>query len=326
VSPRLRSAVAVLALAAGFLAAPACRWYNLERKLDPANSDFLSKVRYIISSQERHAFLELPDPEKPRFIEDFWKRRNPDPTSGENAFKIEYFKRLEHATKIFPGEGIPGWMTDRGRIWILFGPPTDRNIQSLRDAANRCQEVWYYGEFPVVFIDASCTGTFRLESYDLSSLRDINLMYMHDLNQALGDAEKGSAQESAAVKMLDFEADLRIQVRRPDRIEAVVGVEMPYESIWFKAQGTTMVTTIEAALELRDARQASVWESKTRHEIRVQDAEINRMTGKKHRLELPIVVEGAERVGRLGLGKDVLVITLTNATGNEFLKKTLDFK
>jgi hypothetical protein len=157
-------------------------------------------------------------------------------------------------------------------------------------------------------------------------MREFNLMYLQDLNQAQGDAQKAFTEEATRVKTLDFDADLKVQVRAPDRIEAVLGVEMPYERIWFKAEGTTMATTLEAALELQDALKMLVWESKTLHEIRLQDTEINRMTGKKYRLELPILIEGADKVSRLGRGKDVLVITLTNATGKEFLKKTIDFK
>jgi GWxTD domain-containing protein len=325
-SPRHRG-IAVLALAACVLAGAACRWYNLERKLDPANADFLTKVGYIITSGERRAFLLSPDAEKPKFIEEFWARRNPDPSSGENAFKAEYLKRIEQARRMFPGEGIPGWMTDRGRILVLFGPPTDRDIRSFGDAANRCQEVWYYGDFPVIFIDASCTGTFRLATMDFSSLREINLMYMHDLNFALDEMAKPAARPpEAAAKTLEFDADLAIRLRTPDRIEAVLGVEIAYERIWFKAEGTMMTTTIEAALELRDAKQALVWESRVQHEIRLRDTEVSRMTGTKYRWEIPIVVEGAERVGRLGRGRDALAITLTNATGKESSKKALDFK
>lgn len=324
-SLRLRFAAA-LVLAAGLSASAACHYYNLERKLTPADADFISKVRYIISGRERRAFLELPDSEKPKFIEDFWQRRNPDPSSGENAFKVEYFKRIDQANRMFMGEGIPGWLTDRGRILILFGPPMDRIIQPTRDDGNPCREVWYYGNFPVVFIDASCTGTYRLASTDFSSLRDINLMYMHDLNQAQDDAEKPLTQEKIVVKMLDFDADLKIRVRAPDRIEALLGIEMPYERIWFKADGTTMATTLEVVLEIRDAGQAPVWEFKTLREIRLQDTDLNRLTGKTYRLELPILVEGADKVGRLGRGRDILVIILTNSTGKEIYKKTMDFK
>jgi GWxTD domain-containing protein len=118
---------------AGLLAAVAlsvsCKLYNLERKLDPEYADFISKVRYIITGDERRIFLELPDSEKPKFIEEFWQRRNPDPTAKENAFQIEYFNRIERANKFFMGEGTPGWLTDRGRIYILFGPPRDRITQ-----------------------------------------------------------------------------------------------------------------------------------------------------------------------------------------------------
>ena len=80
------------ALLAGLAVMTACRLYNLERKLNPADADFLNKVRYIITSEERRTFLELPDSEKAQFIEDFWKRRDPDPTTEENEFKMEYFK------------------------------------------------------------------------------------------------------------------------------------------------------------------------------------------------------------------------------------------
>jgi GWxTD domain-containing protein len=321
--PRFGAAVALVLVA---LAGAGCRWYNLERRLDPVNADFLAKVGYIISSAERHAFLLSPDAEKPKFIEEFWARRNPDPSSGENTFKTEYLKRIEQARRMFPGEGIPGWMTDRGRILVLFGPPMDRDIRSLPDTSNRCQEVWYYGDFPVIFIDASCAGTFRLVTMDFSSLRDINLMYMHDLNYALNEAAKPAARPpEAAPNALVFDADLVIRLRAPDRIEALVGVEMAYERIWFKADGTTMVTTLEAALELRDAAGGQAWESRTLHEIRVRDTELGGLTGTKYRLDIPIVVEGAERVGRLGPGA-VLVLTLTNATGKESLKKSLDFK
>jgi len=326
--PRLGAAVA-LVLAAGVLAGPACRWYNLERRLDAANADFLAKVGYIISSAERHAFLELPDPEKPKFIADFWERRNPDPSAKENAFKVEYFKRIAEADRLFPSEGRPGWATDRGRFFVLFGPPTQRDAQTMSGVGGRGQEIWYYGDFPVIFVDDTATGTYRLASSDFGSLRDISLMYMHDLNFALDDASKPAARPTAAPgqSALEFEAALTIGRRAPDRIEARVAAEMAFERIWLKADGKTkaMATTFEAVLELRDAAGAAVWESRTLHEIRVRDTELGGLKGTKYRLEIPVVVEGAERVGRLGPGA-VLVVTLTNDTGKESAKKALDFK
>jgi GWxTD domain-containing protein len=321
--PRLREAAGLI-LACGVLAGAACRWYILERKLDPANADFLAKVGYIISSAERHAFLALPDAEKPKFIEDFWARRNPDPSSGENAFKIEYFKRIAEANRLFPSEGRPGWTTDRGRFLILFGPPMQRDVQPM-NAGGRGQEIWYYGDFPVIFIDNTGAGTYQLASSDFGSLREISLMYMHDLNQALNDAQKIRPGEKTAARELEGEAALTIGVRTPDRIEARVAAEIPYESIWMKAEGSSMITTLEAVLELRDSAGAQVSESRTFYEIRVRDTELGSLAGMKYRLEIPLVVEGAERVGRLGSGA-VLALTLTNTTGRESMKKILDFK
>ena len=132
-----------------------CRLYKLEHKLDPENAEFLSKVRYIINKKERKIFLELPNSEKEKFKEEFWERRDPDPETEENEFKMEYFNRIEKADELFKGEGKQGWLTDRGRIYILFGPPMDRIIFPMGgDPDSRWREIWYHGDFPVVFVDS----------------------------------------------------------------------------------------------------------------------------------------------------------------------------
>lgn len=311
-----------LALALSF--ASACRLYNLERRLDPANADFLSKVRYIISAGERKIFLELPDAEKPAFIEEFWKRRNPDPSLAANEFKAEYFRRLQTANRLFPSEGMPGWLTDRGRIYILFGPPMERIMSPSRGlAGDRCEEVWYYGDFPVVFNDEACSGSYKLVTSDLSSLLDINLMYMHELNRALVDAETPSPN---GTRMFDFDAVLRIDVRSAARIEGAVTIEIPYERIRFESQGETMGTGLAVLLELRDAKGGIVWQMEKKDDIRFAASELGvKLTG-KHRIDVPWVIEDAERIGRLGRGRDILNVSLISATGHETLKKAIEFK
>jgi len=324
-SPRRRAAAA-LAVVATVLSGGACRWYALERRLDPANADFLSKVRYIISGEERRAFLLCPDPDKPGYIEEFWARRNPDPSSPVNAFKAEYFRRIEEADRLFPSEGRPGWLTDRGRILILLGPPMQRDVHPMSGGGGRGQEVWYYGEYPVLFVDDSGTGTYRLASSDPSELRDINLMNLHELNRAEDEASRPAPRPGAvAGTTLEFDAALNIGARALDRIEARVTVEIPYDRIWLKADGSTMATTFEAVLELRDAAGTTVWASRTLHEISVRDAELAGRMGTMHRIEIPVEVAGADRAGRLGPGA-VLDVRLTNLTGKESLKRTLDFK
>ncbi|HET8636052.1 MAG TPA: GWxTD domain-containing protein, partial [Acidobacteriaceae bacterium] len=82
-------------------------------------------VRWIITDQERKAFLSLSnDEERDAFIEQFWRRRNPDPDSPENTYREEHYRRIAYADEHFAA-GKPGQFTDRGMIYIKFGPPDD---------------------------------------------------------------------------------------------------------------------------------------------------------------------------------------------------------
>ena len=80
-------------------------------------------VAYIISDEETKAFKSLSnDEERDAFIEQFWLRRNPTPDSPENEFREEHYRRIAYANEHFAA-GKPGWKTDRGRIYIMWGPP-----------------------------------------------------------------------------------------------------------------------------------------------------------------------------------------------------------
>lgn len=80
-------------------------------------------VAYIISDDERKAFKNLSnDEERDAFIEQFWLRRNPNPDSPDNEFREEHYRRIAYANEHFAA-GKPGWKTDRGRIYISWGPP-----------------------------------------------------------------------------------------------------------------------------------------------------------------------------------------------------------
>jgi GWxTD domain-containing protein len=79
-------------------------------------------VRWIITDEERSAFMQLSnDEERDQFIEAFWQRRDPTPDTEENEFKEEHYRRIAYANEHFAA-GIPGWKTDRGRTYIVFGP------------------------------------------------------------------------------------------------------------------------------------------------------------------------------------------------------------
>jgi len=80
------------------------------------------EVPYIITDDEKKAFLSLSnDEERDAFIESFWLRRNPNPDSPENEYREEHYRRIAYANEHFAA-GKPGWKTDRGHIYIAFGP------------------------------------------------------------------------------------------------------------------------------------------------------------------------------------------------------------
>src|SRR5580704_4049187 len=79
-------------------------------------------VAWIITDEERAAFKQLSnDEERDNFIEAFWQRRDPTPDTEENEYKEEHYRRIAYTNEHFAA-GIPGWKTDRGRIYIMYGP------------------------------------------------------------------------------------------------------------------------------------------------------------------------------------------------------------
>jgi GWxTD domain-containing protein len=98
----------------------------IQKEMESPYKRWLSEeVPYIITDEERAAFKKLStDDEREQFIEQFWERRNPNPGSPENEFKEEYYRRIAYANEHY-ASGIPGWKTDRGRIYITWGPPDE---------------------------------------------------------------------------------------------------------------------------------------------------------------------------------------------------------
>lgn len=96
----------------------------LRNELSPEDKKWLDEdVRWIITDEERQAFKNLSnEEEREAFIEQFWLRRNPNPDSPENEFREQHYMRIAYANEHFAA-GKPGWLTDRGHIYIAFGKP-----------------------------------------------------------------------------------------------------------------------------------------------------------------------------------------------------------
>ena len=138
-------------------------------------------VAYIISDDERKLFLKLQtNEEREQYIEAFWQRRNPDQDSPDNAFKEEHYRRIAYANEHFSA-GTEGWRTDRGRMYIMWGPPTSKESHTQGESYERpleegggdtktfAWEKWNYNyveglgqNVDLEFVDPSGTNEFHL--------------------------------------------------------------------------------------------------------------------------------------------------------------------
>ncbi len=100
------------------------RLRSFKKEVSKSYQNWLDQdVRYIITPEEEQAFKLLStDEERDAFIEQFWLRRDPTPDTEENEFREEHYRRIQYANEHYAA-GIPGWKTDRGRMYIVWGPP-----------------------------------------------------------------------------------------------------------------------------------------------------------------------------------------------------------
>jgi len=304
----------LLVLAAVLAAAGACRLQNIERGLPPEDAEWLSRVRYLITPGERKIFLELPAAERPAAKEEFWARRDTNPETEENEFRTQYYDRMKTADNLFRGEGRPGWSTDRGRIFILFGPPTERLTYPMESRGN-CREVWYYGAFPVVFIDEHCAGNFVMMA--------INLQHLQELNKAQEESRKSGAPAPSR-EVFDFDVALLKAASTAETFEGRIAVDVPFENIWFDARGDRLVAAFDLRLELHDPEARLLWESRQTFDLDLSEAELAEKRGRTYRMDVPLVLTGDRRPDP-GWKVRLHVVLKTNAEGREF-KKTLEFR
>jgi GWxTD domain-containing protein len=134
----------------------------------------LEDVRYIITDEERADFKKLTtDRQRDQFITDFWDKRNPNPGSAENAFKERHYQRLAYANQHYAA-AIPGWKSDRGRLYIMYGPPD--SVDS-KPRLSPPEEVWHYNMIDGIgadvvfnFVDRCSCGEYALSKGNVDSV------------------------------------------------------------------------------------------------------------------------------------------------------------
>jgi GWxTD domain-containing protein len=165
---------------------PGAALAGLDERLERLPEDYRKWLEqeavYIISPRERDAFLDLQAVEEWKaFITAFWRRRDPDPLTPANEFKEEHLRRIEHVNRYFGRESpVPGWMTDRGKMYIILGEPDDR--EAFPGAPGLYPvEVWFYqadrerGLLPLnlLFFQEHNAGPYRLFNHALDRPEDL---------------------------------------------------------------------------------------------------------------------------------------------------------
>jgi len=222
---------------------------NFKKEVSESYKKWLDEdVRWIITDEERAAFKQLSnDEERDQFIEAFWQRRDPTPDTVENEFKEEHYRRIAYANEHFPA-GIPGWKTDRGRIYIVYGPPDEIDSHPSGGTYDRPMEEgggttstypfedWRYRyiegigqEVIIEFVDTCMCGDYhmtidRSEKDALLNVPGAGLTFY----EQMGMADKASRFNTGGIERLGlgpYSQDL--QTKEFDRLEQFAKLQAP---------------------------------------------------------------------------------------------------
>jgi GWxTD domain-containing protein len=122
---------------------------------------YYDQIKYIASEEEKKLFRQLSPRGKQQFLLEFWRSRDPDPETSENEFMLEYFRRFAFCEKEFAG----GINSDRGRVYITYGPPLEVVREFSKLEFTKPVEVWTYalnGKVEFVFVDRRRDGRYSL--------------------------------------------------------------------------------------------------------------------------------------------------------------------
>jgi GWxTD domain-containing protein len=205
-------------------------------------------VIWIITDEERAAFKQLSnDEERDNFIEAFWQRRDPTPDTEENEYKEEHYRRIAYANEHYAA-GIPGWKTDRGRIYIMYGPPDENESHPAGGTYDRPMaegggqtstfpfEDWRYRyiegigqEIIIEFVDTCMCGDFHMT---LDRSEKDALLYTPNagltLYESMGIANKSSRFSQGGIERLGTGPDSSMENSKEfDRLEQFAKLQAP---------------------------------------------------------------------------------------------------
>jgi GWxTD domain-containing protein len=276
---------------------------QVKRKKQPL-SDYSKQwleevVPYIITDAEREVFTSLPtEADRGKFIERFWKSRDPDPQTPENEFKTDYYNRIAHANKFFGSSGIKGWRTDRGKIFILLGPPSEiqRDMSPTEtsfSAFHGPKEVWNYWGIPnpklpynmeFIFVDKFGTGNYvletslRLTDMGSSSFEVGSMHYYFNEMEFLSEAMKSPFENMEELRgiittqvtydRIPIHFDLFFLKGGEQRTYIPLTLEVPFSALTYEKIGNELFFSVTAMVDASDKLGRIVFERSKDFEFR----------------------------------------------------------
>lgn len=350
---RKKQTLIIMAYLILFLAFVSCIAKRLEKRLDPVSEEFFDKVRYIITRAESKIFLELPASARAKFIEDFWKRRDPTPGTERNEYKEAYFNRIEEANRLFKGGGRAGWLQDRGRIYILFGPPNERQtnpmggrpIDAYADPTQMVEgrryasgekptEVWvYYNLFSslqrpntvrIIFVDTYGTGDYKLAtnieevipgSIGAENMFGPNLAFTHELNKEEAARQKLHLQRA----LFDFSWEFLKKKNKELGSNLTFHLSLPYNMVLFIKKDRKLKAVLNLEIQIKNASDKIVWQYQDECKLDLREEFIKENQQAMWEVDIPVTKW-------LGKGAYSVYIQLRNISGGQKVEKLLPLK
>lgn len=231
-------------------------------QLDPESQRFYEYARLIMTGEEDKIFSQLTDAaSRQEFIEEFWAKRDPDPETEENEFKNEFYRRIDYANKHFR-EGVPGWKTDRGRIYIYMGPPDKFEEFFTHDDPNIRGSIlwWIYYDYELVveFADRNGMSHFEIRNYSGDFFGAMEKMKLGQI----GLTEKG-----LKVQKVDFDL-------APSEAGQGVTVSLPFKAFHLPSAGGELTANLifEFFIYDKEGRKVQRFQQERKLSLKEEDA------------------------------------------------------
>jgi GWxTD domain-containing protein len=285
----------VLLMSLVFCFFDSCQVNQIEKRLDPASSDFLSLVRYIITPGEYDEFVNLPAQEREKFMENFWKRRDPNPETEENEFKEAYFVRLEEAQEIF-NKGAAGYLTDRGMIYVLFGPPD--YVYHIRPSVydrGHMREQWVYQYLLDKYYDVKINFIDRFGSSSFSGpLNFGNGKFELDRSgpsvlPLIQEAKESFLEPGQKNKFFKYRLRIKKLDKEGDSVNLLIQIKIPYKNILFSKVEDKMETIFSVNAKILDDSKNKIWGHERDYTLTISEEEIQELlkVRKEYLIEIP---------------------------------------